>query len=562
MTETVALRLRIDTTVAPDLESLLTLPVGTSSFMLADADMDQVSIAALSRTSYNEGEDVMVTVGLPSGFTATADITVGYVVTTTDEVGKASAADIDGPTSGSVTINEGAGTATITINLEDDRVVEPTELLGIRLTSASGVPGVTFDTTTTQLTILDNEPTEYTLEGAATVVEGVAYTVRLSRIGTLDSDATVSYTVSDAATGNDVDAADFDWIFPTGSFTFSGDDVLSDEISIATGEDQTLENDETFQISAGGATKDVTITDADMGQVSIVALSRTSYNEGEDVLVTVELPSGLMAGTNITVGYDLIVTTTDEVGKASAADITGPTSGFVTINKGTGRAIITINLEDDRIIEETELLGVRLTSASGATSVTFDNTITQLMILDNEPIIGFMPATYEVDEGAGSVTLTVEVISGVLTQDVTLTYTTEDDTAMAPGDYISGSGVSIPTLSATNPSVTFLVTIVDDMAPESTEQFFVDLAGTLSAGVRLASSRATVTITDTDTEPATISLDPVAPIREGRYWPGHRSLERRTGLPTSGYPGDISGCQRELPDRLRNIKTHYDDTGR
>ena len=508
-TERVDLELRIDSTIAPGLGTLLTVGTG-SSFMLADAEMDQVSIAALSRTSYNEGEDVMVTVGLPSGFTATAAITVGYelIVTTTDEVGKASAADIDGTVMGSVTINEGDRTAIITINLKDNDGAELMEQLGIRLTSASGTPGITFDNTTTQLTILDTDPTEYTLEGAATVVEGGTYMVRLRRVGGLITpDATVSYTVSDAATGNDVDAADFGGTFPTGSFTFSGDDALSDEISIATGDDQTLENDETFQISAGGATKDVTITDATMDQVSIVALSRTSYNEGEDVFVTVELASRISAGINITVGYELIVTTTDEVGKASAADITGLTSGFVTINDGARTAIITINLEADHVVEPTELLGVRLTSASGAPGVTFDATTTQLMILDNRPIIGFRPEVYTVDENEGEVLLTVEVISGVLTQDVTLTYTTEDGSATSSGDYTGASGVSIPTLSATNPSVTFRITIEDDMAAESTEQFFVDLAGTLPAGVTLAPSRATVTITDTDTDPVVIGFD-------------------------------------------------------
>ena len=508
-TERVDLELRIDSTIAPGLGTLLTVGTG-SSFMLADAEMDQVSIAALSRTSYNEGEGVTVTVGLPSGFTASADITVGYklIVTTTDEVGKASDADIDGPVMGSVTINQDDRTAIITINLKDNDGAELMEQLGLRLTSASGTPGITFDTTTIQLTILDTDPTEYTLEGAATVVEGGTYMVRLRRVGGLITpDATVSYTVSDAATGNDVDAADFGGTFPTGSFTFSGDDALSDEISIATGDDQTLENDETFQISAGGATKDVTITDDDMDQVSIAALSRTSYNEGEDVLVTVELASRISAGTNITVGYELIVTTTDEVGKASAADITGLTSGFVTINDGARTAIITINLEDDRIIEETELLGVRLTSASGATGVTFDATTTQLMILDNEPIIGFRPEVREVDESDGEVVLTVEVISGILTEEVTLSYTTEDGSATSSGDYTGANVVSIPALSAMTQSVTFRVMIVDDMAPESTEQFFVDLAGTLPAGVTLVPSRATVTITDTDTDPVVIGFD-------------------------------------------------------
>ena len=299
--ERVDLELVIDSTIAEGSADLVVM----GSFMLADADKDQVSIAALNRTSYNEGEGVTVTVGLPYGFTAGATITVGYelIVTTTDEAGKASAADIDGPTSGFVTINEGDRTAIITINLEDNDGAELMEQLGIRLTSASGTSGITFDNTTTQLTILDTDPTKYMLEGSATVVEGVAYTVRLRRVGGLITpDATVSYTVSDAATGNDVDAADFGGAFPTGSFTFSGDDALSDEISIATGDDQTLENDETFQISAGGATKDVTINDNDAVKIGFDPVMYTVDEGAGTVRLTIKVLDGSL-GRDITLNY-------------------------------------------------------------------------------------------------------------------------------------------------------------------------------------------------------------------------------------------------------------------
>ena len=103
--ETGTVELRIDSTIAPGQGNF----EGTGSFTIADADSEGVRIVALSKTTYNEGEDVAVTVELLPGITARADITVGYelIVTTTDEVDKASAADITGLTSGSVTINEG-----------------------------------------------------------------------------------------------------------------------------------------------------------------------------------------------------------------------------------------------------------------------------------------------------------------------------------------------------------------------------------------------------------------------------------------------------------------------
>ena len=83
---------------------------------------------------------------------------------------------------GLVTIMKGDRNATdIMIDLEDNDGAEFTEQLGIRLTSASGATGVTFDDAVTNVMILDTDPTEYTLVGAATVIEGNAYTVQLSR---------------------------------------------------------------------------------------------------------------------------------------------------------------------------------------------------------------------------------------------------------------------------------------------------------------------------------------------------------------------------------------------
>ena len=109
----------------------------------------------------------------------------------------------------------------------------------------------------------------------------------------------------------------------------------------------------------------------------------------------------------------------------------------------------------------------------------------------------------------------------MLTEDVTLSYTTMDDSAMAPEDYIGGSGVPIPTLSALITSVTFRVSIIDDLVSELTETFRVDLNSVMSlpAGVTLDPRRATVTITDTDTVSVVIGFDPYLCCRRS-FWHG------------------------------------------
>ena len=131
-----------------------------------------------------------------------------------------------------------------------------------------------------------------------------------------------------------------------------------------------------------------TLSDADSGEVSIVALPKTPYNESEDVTVMVELSGGLTAGTDITVEYVLTYPTNDgrtQRDAANAADVVGDPVP-VTIMAGKTQAIFVIDLNDDSIAEETELVGVRLTRASGAagTKVTHDGSVMQFRILDNE----------------------------------------------------------------------------------------------------------------------------------------------------------------------------------
>ena len=378
--ETIELELRIDSTKSPNLEDVLDVSGASTSFMLADVDMGQVT-AALSKTTYNESEAVEVTVELPSGLTAGTDITVGYelIVTTTDEDDKASAADIDGDVMGrEVTIMAGDRTAIIMIDLVDNDAAELTEQLGIRLTSASGATGVSYNSAITNVMILDNEMTEYTLVGDATVVEGVAYTVQLSRKGTIVSDATVSYTVSDATTGNDVDADDFGGTFPTSNFMFSGDNALSEMVTITTDDDDDLENDETFLITAGGATKDVMIIDDDDASAEVRVGSVSTVAEGGSaIMLEVHLtnaPGG--APENLTI--DLAARGTGDPDSGVSGDVTiSPTR--VTIDRGESMATFNVSAVDDVVVEYDEKVNIyvdKINDAEVATDSGVDLTVT------------------------------------------------------------------------------------------------------------------------------------------------------------------------------------------
>ena len=379
--ETIELELRIDSTKFIDLADVLDVSGASTSFMLADADMGQVSIATLSDTSFNENEAVEVTVELPSGLTAGTNITVGYelIVTTTDEDDKASAADIDGDVMGrEVTIMAGDRTAIIMIDLVDNDAAELTEQLGIRLTSASGATGVSYNSAITNVMILDNEMTEYTLVGDATVVEGVAYTVQLSRKGTIVSDAMVSYTVSDATTGNDVDADDFGGTFPTSNFMFSGDNALSEMVTITTADDDDLENDETFLITAGGATKDVMIIDDDdaSAEVRVGSAGSTVAEGGSAITLEVHLTNA-PGGAPEALTIDLAARGTGDPDSGDPADVTiNPTR--VTITPGERMATFNVSAVDDVVVEYPEKVNIyvaKINDADVATDSGVDLTI-------------------------------------------------------------------------------------------------------------------------------------------------------------------------------------------
>ena len=535
--ETVDLELRIDSTIAPGLEDLLDFG-RTGSFMLADADSGEVSIAALSKTTYNEGEDVTVTVELPNGLTAVTDITVGYelIVTTTDEVGKASAADIDGGLiTGTVTINEGAGTAIITISLANDDVVEVTERLGVRLISAKGAPGVTVDTTITRLTIIGkDETTVPPVVDPDTVVIGF----RPATYKVDEGAGSVTLTV-EVISGVLTEEVTLTHMTAAGSATAPGDYTGANGVSIpalsamtqsvtlrvAIIDDDEIDPDEMFTVELSGAPVGVSFNPT-RATVTIIDNDETTVPpvvDPDPVMATLS-PDNItvLEGMDMTFEIRLTANAPEDLtfmlvgDSAHTGDYTLSPDPIV-IMEGDDHVTVTIRAVDDPAAELVEVFMLSLMSDSSLVMVGDPSSITVTIPVNDQPVIppdpepdpvkiGFSSATYTVDESAGSVMLTVEVISGTLTEDVILTYTTPAGTATAGEDYTSMFGIL--TLSPGDTEKTIVVPIVNDDLFENDEMFTVFL--TTFAGVTLTPDTAEVTITDTNAPDAVeIGFDPV-----------------------------------------------------
>ncbi len=129
--------------------------------------------------------------------------------------------------------------------------------------------------------------------------------------------------------------------------------------------------------------------------------------------------------------------------------------------------------------------------------------------------LGLPPLTLAINdvsvhENAGPATFTVK-LSEASAQTVTVNYSTADNTATAPADYTTTSGML--TFSPGDLSKTINVPIVDDSVYEPTQTFFVNLSGPSNAAI--ADGQGVGTIVDNDPQPgATISIGN-ASVREG-----------------------------------------------
>ncbi len=146
---------------------------------------------------------------------------------------------------------------------------------------------------------------------------------------------------------------------------------------------------------------------------------------------------------------------------------------------------------DDAVVESVESFEVSLGVPTGATLGDPTATVT---IVDDDvltlPVVSV--ADVEVGEGDGTVEVTVSLDRAV-SGDVVVPWSTQDGSAVAPGDFVSSSGTL--TIS-TGVSGAFTVPIVDDAVVESVESFEVSLG--VPTGATLGDPTATVTIVDDD----------------------------------------------------------------
>jgi hypothetical protein len=329
---------------------------------------------------------------------------------------------------------------------------------------------------------------------------------------TLSVTSTVPVTVTYATVAGGSASPASDYAATTGQLVFaSGMDELAFTVAIT--DDPVDENDETVNLQLSspqsatlGTPGTAVLTILDDDPQPTVAFDTATQTVDEDVgTVTITATLSAVSGLNVVVPYTVGGTAT---GGGTDHDLA---VGNVNIAAGSLSGTRTFAVNDDALDEDAETvivtMGTPVNATQGATTV---QTIT---INDNDPLptVDFESATYNVNEGDGTATITgtLSVPSGKM---VTVDYATSDGTAQQPGDYIAVSDTL--TFTAGTTVQTFDVTINDDGEDEANETITLTLSSAGNATLGAANNPATLTIYDdefiqVDFESAAYSVDEI-----------------------------------------------------
>ena len=411
---------------------------------------------------------------------STGTVTVDYA--TRDQVGGATAGDDYTATSGTLTFTAGQTSKTFTVQITDDDIYENYEAFFVDLSNPTGATLPVFPTAAVGIDSEDAVPTASMAD--VTVDEGAGTMTLILRLNHPSHEDIAYSTVDTRVTGTATEGEDYDDFLlgpPAGTarITVPGGS-LSQTFDITIVDDGVDEADETIVILWQKVTGDeVTPTTftftGTIVPVPLPALSFSSsiVNVDEDAgsaTLTVELTPA-STGT-VTVDY----ATRDGFGGAKAGDDYTATSGTLTFAATETSKTFTVPITDDDAYENNESFFVDLSNPTGATLPDPPSETVRIDSEDAVPTASMVDVT--VDEGAGTMTLILRLSHP---SQLDIAYSTIDGdvtgTATAGEDYddflLLLGGIARITVPAGELSQTFDITLVDDGVDEADETIII-----------------------------------------------------------------------------------------
>jgi Calx-beta domain/Domain of unknown function DUF11 len=459
-------------------------------------DNDTATVSIVNTTNGAETGPVNGVMTLTQSKVSTANTVIAYTVT-----GTATSASDFTALSGTVTILAGSTTATITIPVINDAIVETAETVIVTLNSVtSGISTSIGAPAAATVTIADNDAATVsiatTTNGSETGPTAGVMTVTQSAVSATNT--VLAYSVSGTATsGSDFTALSGTVTIPAGSTTAN--------INIPVINDVVVEGNETViltltSVTSGLATLGTplsatnTIADNDAPLVTIA--NTTNGNEAGPVNGVMTVTKSASSAAPVVVSYTVTGTAT------SGVDFTA-LSGTITFPATINTVTITIPVIDDLIVEGNETVIVTLTAiTSGAASLGATLIATNTIADNDTATVSIANTTNGAETGPvnGVMTLTQTKVSSINT---VIAYTVAG-TATSGADYTVLSGTVTILAGAT--TATISIPVIDDAVLDPAETVIITLSSITSGLPTLAAPlSATNTIADNDVASFTIS---------------------------------------------------------
>lgn len=465
------------------------------------------------------------------------------------------------------TIPAGQLSTWITVDVQQDNIVEPTETVNIELLSLEGPtdPGAKLGTNLGTVNIADDDTSTAFLIATSPVGfepgtnDGV-FTVFLTNPSATNTVVTFTLDGSGDATpglGNDYQLLDklsgTTLTIPVGSVTIPAGQT-STTIIVDVLDDNIIENDETVKvkltstnnlsISADTSLKTVTIQDLtgfsidqDTAKVVVSKLVDGDENkagaptDGKFLLTLVPtnpnynpLNGKFFSDENTVIEYVVQGTST----AANGSDFNLAATGTVTILSGQTTAVLTVPVLEDNLAEFTETVDIKLTSIKGVhiPAISADPTPATVSIFDDDASVLTITSPTVVEGDSGTVQLKFEVTSPTAVAggfDVFFTVSDVTTNKSGPSDYgfVSPSPIKFSGLAGETQFI--VIDVNGDNLVEANETLKVTLSSaTPGAPLVIAGAIGTGTITNDDKAVFTIAdvsvvenTDTTAPFGDG-----------------------------------------------
>ncbi len=183
--------------------------------------------------------------------------------------------------------------------------------------------------------------------------------------------------------------------------------------------------------------------------------------------------------------------------------------GVVSFSAGQTVAAVTVTINDDNIVENSESFSVSLTSiTAGNSSIAISTSVGNVTIVDNDSAAVSIQASATTSEGTSMSPTPVTLVisqSSLSSTDTTVTYSTANGTAMAGSDF-TGVTTGTAVILAGSLTVDVVLNVTADSLVEADESFSVTLTNASGHPSITVGSANTSAISITDDDSASLTL--------------------------------------------------------